>query len=219
MATVEVKSYHDQYAAQSVNNYISEGHDGPVCMGHNCPQEAEQATEYMDTLREMWDATRGPSMASPAHYQIWLSWAEGEKPMPVEMLDMGRELVTRTRLRNYAAFLAAHLNTDSRHVHISLCPFPDTRDGDRLVIDDDLKRELRKVADHICVEHGYSIVDVPSLRQDADYKQWFEQVKSDGRVTIRPMTAAKRQPLDEQISEANARAGGRTEQKKERADR
>lgn len=207
MATVSFTRYHDAAAVARTNTYIVDGHGSPsertnryitdghggttLCKAHNCPSNVAAASVYMDALRSIYThnnshkaVVAGESKRRDiTHVQFYVSWAENENVPEQEMLEMTRELIERTALKDYACLYASHTNTDNRHTHISLCPY--SLDGTKkLGITDRLKHDIWREADHICVEHDYSIVNTPVLLADPAYRQWFDDVLREGKVTI-----------------------------------
>ena len=211
MATVTFVHYQGgQIHADRTNKYISNGHGDEVlartnryvtgdhacgnrCEGVNCPSDPVLASELMESLRAKYEnnlagrKTKGArtEKEGAAHYQLIISWHTDESVPPAERYQMGRELIQRTKLKNHANLLSAHDNTDEDHLHLSTSAF--SLDGThKLCMNNRLLYDLRREMDHICVEHGYSIVESPELWGDKEYKEWFDCVKDLDVVTVHP---------------------------------
>ena len=217
MATVKFVSYRGGSSHISrTNDYLADGHgDDPLdrtnryitgshargarCVGVNCPSDPALASALMASLRAAYEAGRrgrrtrgtGGKKRAIVHYQIVLSWHTSEKIPAQERYEMGRELIARTPLARFAVLMAAHSNTDEDHLHLSCSAF--SLDGSRkLCMNNALLFTLRREMDRICAARGYSIVESPELWGDAAYKQWFDEVKQEGRVVIHPPDQARR---------------------------
>lgn len=172
------------------NRYICNGHGGGTqCLGHNCPSDPALATAYMDTIR--WNYERQHSTSADrkkktvTHVQLYVSPTECDHVPTDERLEMTKELIDRTVLKEFPSIFIAHDNTEIGHCHISLCPF--SPDGShKLCVNNKLLYDLRREMDYICYEHGYSIIDAPELRNDPGYRNWFQIVRDEGKITIHP---------------------------------
>ena len=176
--------------ADRTNRYVSDGHGGDhQCLGHLCPSDPDLATVYMERVR--WNYERQHNISPNrqkgcvTHVQFYVSPSEGDHVPPRERMEMTRELIERTALKNFPAIYIPHDNTDIKHCHISVCPY--SIDGSRkLCVNNALLYDLRREMDRICYEHGYSIIECPELWGDKDYKDWFFRVKEEGKITIHP---------------------------------
>lgn len=176
--------------ADRTNRYISDGHGGQHrCMGHLCPSDPGLATAYMDRIR--WNYERqhhinpNRKKGSVTHVQFYVSPSEEDHVPPVERMEMTRELIERTVLKDFPSIYIPHDNTDIQHCHISVCPY--SVDGShKLGVNNSLLYDLRREMDRICYEHGYSIIECPELWGDRAYKDWFFQVKEEGKIAIHP---------------------------------
>ena len=172
------------------NRYISDGHGGRSnCLGHHCPSNPTLATAFMKAIR--WKYERQHSFSKTrkkghvVHVQLYVSPTEDDHVPADERMQMTKELIERTELREYPSIYIAHDNTETGHCHISLCPY--ALDGThKLCMNNELLYKLRREMDHICVEHGYSIIECPELWGDSEYKDWFLQVKEEGKIAIHP---------------------------------
>ena len=206
MAVVEYAVYSEKKDCKRVNTYISDGHgrspaertnryfgtggdSGTQCLGHQCPGDPMLATAYMGQIRRNYDRQHSVNFerkyGSVTHVQLFVSHAEGERITIEERMEMTGELIRRTVLRDYPSIRIAHNNTKYDHTHISVCPY--AIDGShKLCVNKKLLYDLRREMDHICVEHGYSIIERPELLADEDYRVWFLKVREEGTVTIHP---------------------------------
>ena len=120
-----------------------------------------------------------------SHVQFYVSPSVCDHVPAQERMEMTRELIERTVLRDFPLLYIPHDNTENGHCHISVCPF--SEDGShKLCVNNSLLYDLRREMDRICVEHGYSIIENANLWGDQEYKAWYEEVKAEGHVTIHP---------------------------------
>lgn len=206
MAVVEFTTYSSNSDCLRTNQYISDGHGSPPaarsnryisdghgratqCLGHHCPSDPILATAVMDSLRCNYERqhciNKNRKKGCVTHIQLYISPTEEDKVPPEERTEMTRELIERTVLRDFASIYIPHDNTSVGHCHVSLCPY--SLDGShKLCMNNKLLYDLRREMDHICVEHGYSIVECPELWADKEYRDWFLQIKAEGQITIHP---------------------------------
>lgn len=181
---------HGLPASVRTNRYITNGHGGTTkSLGHNCPSDPILATAYMDAKRWNYERqhtiNRNRTKGSITHIQLYVSPTEEDHVPSDERLEMTRELIERTVLKDFPSIYIAHDNTAQGHCHISLCPF--SEDGShKLCMNNKLLYDLRREMDYISVEHGYSIIECPELWGDKAYREWFFDVKEKGIVTIHP---------------------------------
>lgn len=202
------------------NRYISNGHGGhTLCEGYNCPSDPVLATEYMNTLRLNYERQHPPgegrTKGSVTHVQFYVSPTASDNVPPEERMEMMRELIERTPLRDYASIRVPHDNTEDKHGHISLCPY--SVDGThKLPLNNKLLHELRREMDRICVEHGYSIIENPELWGDKQYKEWFFKVKASGTVKVHPPKEQSMASFKEDRKRARAYSESKMAQAKRR---
>lgn len=172
------------------NRYISDGHGGQTpCEGYNCPADIQLATKYMEMLRRNYErqhpAKEGRKKGGVTHEQIYVSPTAEDNVPADERMEMTRELIERTALRDFASLYVPHDNKAETHCHISCCPY--SIDGTKkLCLNNNLLNDLRREMDRICVEHGYSIIENPELWADKEYREWFFKIKDEGIVKIHP---------------------------------
>lgn len=181
---------HGLPAAARSNRYIADGHGGTTrSLGYLCPSDPILATSYMEAIQRNYNRqhTINPNRKKGCvtHIQLYVSPTEEDHVPSAERLEMTRELIERTVLKDFPSIYIAHDNTAQGHCHISLCPF--SEDGShKLCMNNNLLYDLRRQMDYICVEHGYSIIECPELWGDRSYREWFFDVKEKGTVTIHP---------------------------------
>ena len=181
---------HGRAKAERTNRYISDDHGGDhQCMGHRCPSDSDLATTYMARIR--WNYERqhnispGRKKGVVSHVQFYVSPSVCDHVPAAERMEMTRELIERTVLRDFPSIYIPHDNTETGHCHISVCPFAE--DGShKLCVNNRLLYDLRREMDRICVEHGYSIIENANLWGDKEYKVWFHEVKKEGKISIHP---------------------------------
>jgi len=181
-------------AASRTNRYLTDGHGQSMLIGaHNCPADPVLASEYMKTLRQIYEyqhpLNKDRSKGFITHQQLYVSPTEEDSVPAEERMEMMQEFITRTPLRDFACLYTPHDNTPDKHGHISVCPYsiPDENGKThKLCMNNTLLNTLRREMDYICYEHGYSIVENPELWGDTAYREWFFRVKEEGRIKIHP---------------------------------
>lgn len=123
------------------------------------------------------------------HIYISFTERESERLSHEEMNDITRELCERTFLRDFYCISNHHYNTDNSHTHILANGY--SKDGTKKInLNKYARYELRMELDHICYEHGLSIIEDPALLRNKQYREWFEQVKAEGKIEIIPHNGA-----------------------------
>lgn len=205
------------------NRYISDGHGGhTLCEGYNCPSDPVLATEYMNILRLNYERQHPPgegrTKGAVTHVQFYVSPTAEDNVPPEERMEMMRELIERTPLRDFASIRVPHDNTEDKHGHISLCPY--SVDGThKLPLNNTLLYTLRREMDYICVEHGYSIIEAPELWGDKKYKAWFQSVKESGIVKVHPPKEQSMASFKQDRKRARAYSASKTAQAERRNHR
>jgi hypothetical protein len=119
-------------------------------------------------------------------YQIRQSFKPGEVSAQ-EALQIGYELAMRWTGGYHQFIVAAHTNTDNPHTHIFFNSV--TLDHSRKYAD--FKRSaiaLRRVSDRLCLEHGLSIIENPTLSKGYNRAEYLGKGKQPtGRDKLREL--------------------------------
>ena len=124
--------------------------------------------------------------------QFYLSFTEDEKLSEQEMMDIARELIERTDLKDFVCFYAPHLNTDNYHIHISVGAYQ--KDGERkLSMNSKKMYRYRAELDRIVADRGLSIVEPTKAMKyhEQEYAKWLEENRE--QLTILPLREGKKQ--------------------------
>lgn len=193
------------------NDYIADGHGlSAMCAGHNCAADPDSASQKMMLARMKYYAahpkTKGTNEKKrPVEMtQFYLSFPEEEKLSEQEMMDMARELIERTDLKEYVCFYAPHLNTDNYHVHISVGAYQ--VNGERkLAMNSRKMYRYRAELDRIVAARGLTIVEPTRAMQyhEQEYAKWLEENRE--QLTILPLREGKKQSERQRYKESKER--------------
>lgn len=183
----------------SRNNYISDGHGlSAMCAGYNCAADPELASQEMMLARARYYRTHPKTKGTnkqkrPVEMtQFYLSFPEEEKLSEQQMMDIAKELIERTDLKDFVCFYAPHFNTDNYHVHISVGAYQ--KDGQRKLSMNSRKMyKYRAELDRIVAEHGLSIIEPTHAMcyHEPEYNVWLEENRD--KLTILPLKEGKKQ--------------------------
>ena len=203
------------------NRYLNDGHGLTVDVrGYGCPADPDLATQLMADLRMQYERNLGGRNTKGtngdkqpvSHVHFFASWHTDEVVPPEERHEMVAELIGRTDLKNFPVLVADHNNTDEDHIHLSVGVF--SLDGNRkLGMNNSKLYGFQREWDRICVEHGYSIIEKPELFRDKGYKEWFDDVRASGSVTIHPPVQKTRSKKTQKELYADAVGYKRREEK------
>lgn len=212
--------YETDDAPRHVCEYISDGHGDEVLLrnnryladgqhmrtevrGYNCPVDTVLTALLYDVQRARYERYTGGAREmrdgckAVTHLQIVISFAGDERISPMERHKMMERLLMHEVVFGNRIQMADHNNTRYCHGHISLCNYEvilKKKVPTSLRIMNVLRREM----DHICEEHGLSIIDNPVLRRNQEYAKWFWEVKKRGDIVIHPPREAKNVSHDDE---------------------
>ena len=121
------------------------------------------------------------------------SFREGEAT-PEEAFEIGKETARRMWGDRYQVLVTVHLNTDNIHCHFVVNPVS-FKDGSKFQNKIGDHKELRKVSDQICREHGLSVLENSEFYSKGKKKEYW--VHKAGKRTHRDML---RQDVDEALA-------------------
>ena len=128
------------------------------------------------------------------------SFREGEVT-PEQAFAIGKETARRMWGDRYQVLVTVHLNTDNIHCHFVVNPVS-FKDGAKFQNKIGDHKELRKVSDQICQEHGLSVLENSDFYSQGKKKEYW--VHKAGKQTHRDM-------LRRDVDEALARCGSYAE--------
>ena len=124
------------------------------------------------------------------------SFREGEVT-PEQAFAIGKETARRMWGDRYQVLVTVHLNTDNVHCHFVVNPVS-FKDGAKFKNKIGDHKELRKISDEICREHGLSILENSDFYSKGKKKEYW--VHKTGKQTHRDM-------LRRDVEEAVAKCG------------
>ena len=127
------------------------------------------------------------------------SFREGEVT-PEEAFEIGKETARRMWGDRYQVLVTVHLNTDNIHCHFVVNPVS-FKDGSKFQNKIGDHKELRKVSDQICREHGLSVLENSEFYSKGKKKEYW--VHKAGKRTHRDML---RQDVDEALAKCGSYA-------------
>ena len=109
------------------------------------------------------------------------SFAEGEVT-PEQAFEIGKETARRMWGDRYQVLVTVHLNTDNLHCHfvVNPCSFVDGQKFKNKIGD---HKELRRISDEICREHGLSVLENSEFYSKGKKKEYW--VHKSGQKTHR----------------------------------
>jgi hypothetical protein len=149
---------------------------GVLVFGYECaPQLA--ANEFLLSKSRYEEITgRNQGKNGVVGYQLRQSFAPGEIT-PQEALEIGRDTAMRFTKGQHQFIVAVHTNTNCVHSHIFFNSV--TLDCTHKFKDFKFSAlALRKISDHICAEHGLSIIENPGLSKGRDYATYMQGRKA-----------------------------------------
>ena len=99
------------------------------------------------------------------------SFASGEVT-PEQAFEIGKETARRMWSEKYQVLVTVHLNTDNLHCHfvVNPCSF---RDGAKFKNKIGDHKELRKISDTVCREHGLSVLENSEFYSKGKKKEYW----------------------------------------------
>ena len=144
--------------------------------GYECDARTVQAEFLFSKTLYQQKTGRDQGRHDVIAYHIRMSFKPGEVTA-VQVLELGKELGLRWTKGKYQFIVAAHTNTKNPHAHIIFNSV--NLDCDRKF--EDFKRSaiaLRRVSDQICLEHGLSVIEKPSLSKGFSRTEYLGENKA-----------------------------------------
>jgi len=189
MATAWIKALHKgggnsiAAALDRSTDYISAGdktNDGELIEGYEC-DPFTAASEFLFSKRQYEQITgRDQGARDVIAYHIRMSF-KPEEITAEKALELGKKLAMRWTRGKHQFLVAAHINTGNPHVHVIYNSVNLNNDGKY----QDFKGSafaLRRLSDTLCLEHGLSIIEKPSLSKGRNYQKY---VGCDKPTTVR----------------------------------
>lgn len=154
-----------------------------------CSANPILAAKQMELYRARYYESKGwePKEKELLGLHFFLSYSEEDDPDEAAMNDISAKLCKHPLLRDHAVIGANHYDKVHRHTHLYVSNFSSQGEPKKLCMRYEDFAELRKYANRLCVEHGLSIIDLPTLRyRDPAYSAWINGVIAEGRITVHP---------------------------------
>lgn len=118
---------------------------------------------------------------------FFMSYTEDDDPSEETMNEITAKLAEHPLLKDFPVFGANHFDKAHKHSHFYACQYSAEGKPRKMCMRHDDYNDLRKYANHLCVEHGLSIIDLETLRHnDPEYSAWVDGVIAEGRITVHP---------------------------------
>ncbi len=156
---------------------------------HHCSSNPNLAAKQMELYRARYYESKGcqPREKELLGLHFFQSYTEEDNPSEAVMDEIARKLCEHPLLRDHAAFGAHHYDKAHRHTHLFVSNFSAAGKQKKLCMRYEDYNDLRKYANHLCVAHGLSVIDLPALRyRDPEYSAWIDGVIAGGQITVHP---------------------------------
>ncbi|MCL2841470.1 MAG: relaxase/mobilization nuclease domain-containing protein [Defluviitaleaceae bacterium] len=149
--------------------------DGEFIDSYECFPETAQVEFLLSKRLYAQKTGRDQGKNDVIAYHIRMSF-KPEEVTAEKALELGKELAMRWTRGKHQFIIAAHTNTNSPHVHIIY---------NSVNIDCDRKFQdfkgsafaLRRLSDQICLEHGLSVIENPSLPKGYNREEYLNNEK------------------------------------------
>lgn len=155
----------------------------------HCSTNPCLAAQQMELYRARYYERRGivPKENELLGIHLFVSYSQEDAPSEAVMNEIAEKLCSRPLFWDHATFAAHHYDTAHSHTHIFVSNFSASGKPRKLCMRRKDYNDLRKYANRLCVEHGLSIIDLPSLRyNDPEYSAWIDGVIAGGKITVHP---------------------------------
>lgn len=183
----------------NIHNVLSymgdeEGVERVYAYSHHCSTNPHLAAAQMELYRaRYYESKQGgvqglqEGRAELLGLHMFLSYTEADQPSEAVMNAITEALSRHPLLCDFPIFSANHYDRAHRHTHIYISQYSAVGKPRKLCMRHKDYNELRKYINHLCVEHGLSIIDLPSLRHgDPQYSAWIDGVIAAGKVIVHP---------------------------------
>lgn len=107
----------------------------------------------------------------------------GDEVDPEKIHEMGKEWLSQM---GYIGVVSTHMDTDNIHNHILVCPYPESDEGKKLVMNRKTWREACQLNDEICKDYG-----MPTLEQQKMEQGRHKEGERDGTAVHNEKKARK----------------------------
>ena len=155
----------------------------------HCSTNSCLAAQQIELYRAKYYERRGivPKENELLGIHLFVSYSQEDAPSEAVMNEIAEKLCSCPLFWDHATFAAHHYDTAHSHTHIYVSNFSASGKPRKLCMRRKDYNDLRKYANRLCVEHGLSIIDLPSLRyNDPEYSAWIDGVIAGGKITVHP---------------------------------
>lgn len=118
---------------------------------------------------------------------FFMSYTEDDDPSEETMNEITAKLAEHPLLKDFPVFGANHFDKKHKHTHFYASQYSAEGKPHKMCMRTKDYNDLRKYANHLCVEHGLSIIDIETLRyKDPEYSAWIDGVIAAGKVKVHP---------------------------------
>ena len=208
MATTWIKPLHkngDVSAALGKSlDYISDkskSNEGEFVEGYMCNPQTAQNEFLLSKQLYAKNTGRDQGKHDVIAYHIRMSFKPGEVSAE-KALELGRDLAMRWTRGKHQFVIAAHVNTQSPHVHIIYNSV--NLDCDRKYKDFLYSyKPLRRLSDLICLEHGLTVIENPALSKGYNREEYLH-ARANGNADVSGKPPSVRDQLRDYIDTALA---------------
>lgn len=187
---------HGSHNIHNVLAYMGdeEGVERVYAFARHCSTNPRLAAAQMDLFRtRYYESKQGgvqglqEGRAELLGLHCFISYTEADQPSEEVMNAITEALARHPMLCDFPVFSANHFDKSHRHTHLYISQYSTVGKPRKLCMRHGDYNDLRKYVNHLCVEHGLSIIDLPSLRHgDPQYCAWIDGVIATGRVVVHP---------------------------------
>lgn len=186
----ENKMIHD---VTNVLNYMGQP-DGVArvySFSHHCSTNPALASKQMELYHARYHESKKSGIQSDNNELLGLhfffSYTAEDNPNEATMNEITAALAEHPLLKDFPLFGANHFDKTHRHTHIYAGQFSAVGKPRKMCMRSMDYNDLRKYANRLCVEHGLSIIDLPTLRyNDPEYSAWIDGIIASGKVKVHP---------------------------------
>jgi len=191
MATTWIKPLHRSSGISAALgrslDYISDNDktdSGELIDSYKCQPQTAQAEFLLSKKLYAQKTGRDQGKSDVIAYHIRMSFKPGEVTAR-KALELGKDLAMRWTRGNHHFIVATHVNTNNPHVHIV---FNSVNLGCDRKYKDFLHsyKTLRRVSDQICLEHGLSVIEKPSLSKGYNREEYLSAKDNDSSFVKPP---------------------------------
>lgn len=199
--------------SHDIHNVLSYmGDEGSIervySFARHCSTNPELAAVQMEMYRTLYYNSKTGGVQGLREGQtellglhFFLSFTEEDDPSEETMNIITEGFSKHPLLCDFAMYAARHYDKAHKHIHIFISQYSAVGKPRKICMRYKDFNDLRKYVNHLCVDHGLSIIDLPTLRySDPEYSAWIDGVIAAGKITIHPESKKHRGSKHQTIS-------------------